>query len=511
MKITVILVLLLALSISADAQTAVEWDVSATASSLTEWTLDHIMADVLDIDTRILSTREDGCFIDAGSEDGVAVGQVFEIYRSPHSGGPEEILGQVQVAWTRTDYSFAGPRSGLDINKVTTLYFARLIHTPPSVALVSDISEGYIGDDLDRLLQAVYGFLSVRHNIKPILGPPDEPAWRLIIMPDFEGTIIRATLTDPGGEIYGTLTIDPSTGERPPEQLMLDQIYLADTTFPFQNSLAPPGRRSVKIACGNIVPSPADELAILDGRSLWVYDLTTSEPRLLTSLNISIPPGPVRHREDAGSLVLVDLDNDGQDEVCLAPPGGEHGEVWDFSSDKWEHLEFLENPPRAADSRTGGILTAPWKLTSASLDNGLLKWVYPFSDQETTALRSSNSITDIAVVPSDASSLPDLVLSDLSGRLYYQTGESDGHFLSGTWGCPVDVAMVGKNPAVLATSTGITSDTLTIFDLKMENPLAVFPIPKGPIVDITTGDIDRDRKAEIIIAVLEEDGIKIYY
>jgi len=503
--------ILACLTLSLSAQTAVDWDISATASSITEWTQNTVFEDVLDINTRVLSTREDGCFIDAGSRHGVAVGQVYEIYRSSHSGDSEETIGEVQVAWTRNEYSFAEPRAGLDVNSITTLHFARLIETQPSVALISDISEGYIGNDLDRLLQAIYGLMSVRRNINPILGPARERTWRVVIMPDFEGTTIRAQITDPGGEIFGTLTLDPSTGQRPPERITLDPFYLTDMQFPFINSLAPPGRRSVKIACGNITPDTVEELAILNGRNLWVYDLSLAEPRLVTSLTVSIPPGTVRHREDTGSLVLVDLDGDGQDEVCLAPPGGKYGEIWRLDGDNWVQLEFLEHPPHAADAETGGVLIAPWRLTSPSLDNGLAKWVYPLSDEDDLTLRLSNTVAGTAVVPGTGGEFTELVLSDPSGRLYHQTRETGGRFLDGTWGSPVAIAMVEKNPVVIATSTSITSDVLTIFELHSGDTLALYPILAGPIIDIAVGDIDRDRKAEIIIAVLEEDGVKIYY
>ena len=105
---------------------AQNWNISAAASGIAKWASDILFAQQLAIQTVVLSTREDGIFLGAGTKGGVTAGQVFEIYRAAHEGKPEEIAGRVQVAWTRDDYSFATPYGQIDLNQVTPLHFARL-------------------------------------------------------------------------------------------------------------------------------------------------------------------------------------------------------------------------------------------------------------------------------------------------------------------------------------------------------------------------------------------------
>ncbi len=491
-------------------QSSHEWNISATASALVEWITGQIISDHLDISARVLSVRDDGCFIDAGSASGVSVGQVYEIYRSPHNGGTDEIAGEVQIAWTRDDYSFAEPRGGLDISEVTTFHFARLIHIPHALGLIPR-SVGTNEHEMDRLLQAVHAILSIRGSIHPIHGIPYEPAWKLTVTPDSEGLIIEASLSDPGGEIVGSILLDPVTGDRPPAQTMLDPSYLTGAATPFENYIAPPGRRTVKIASGNIVPGSADELAILDGSDLWIYDLSGTEPRLINSLTVSIPPGPVRHREDTGSLELVDPDGNGQMEICIAPPGASRGEIWKLSGDDWILLEYLPYPARAADLHTGGIIIAPWLIDSPALDPSHLQWIFPTAEREPIQINTGFPPVDIIPIPGSQSALPGLLALDNEGTLHLIPYRVQPGTLEGGWGNCMEVVMYSGDPIVLLTSPEFIDDKLTLLDLYSGSILAEFPIANGPIIDITFGDIDRDGKAEILVAVLEEEGVKIYY
>ncbi len=486
------------------------WNISATASSIVDWADDLVLANRLDMSTRVLSVREDGCFIDAGSQDGVAVGQVFEIYRTPHGGGSNEIAGNVQVAWTREDYSFAQPLGGLDISTITELHFARLVHVPPTLALISDTAEA--GDaELDQLLQALSNLLSLRRNIRPVLGEVSEPAWRLEIAPDAEGKTLRVTLSDPGGEISGSTLVNPLTGERPPAQYYLDPSYVDGTATPFAHSIAPPGRRGVCIASGNIVPGSADELAILDGSDLWVYDLAGAEPRLLSSLRVSTPPGQVHHREDTGSLELIDLNGDGQVEVCLAPPGAARGEVWQLHGDSWLLLEFLPWPARAVDPRTGGVVVAPYLSDAPALDPSAIQWVFPTTETEPASLVTGFPVLDIAPLTQTGARSQQLLAVDTGGTVHLLGGRGESQVLPGKWGNRLRVAMYAEGPVAILTSAGVTGDKISLINPLTQALLAQFPVPQGPIIDLALGDIDRDGRAEILSAVLEKEGVRIYY
>ncbi len=488
-----------------------DWDISATASMLAEWTSGSVVAERLDISARVLSVREDGCYIDSGSRDGVTVGQVFQIYRLPYSGGPEEVAGRVQIAWTREDYSFAEPVGSLDLNDVTTLHFARLVNLPPKVALISDTTEGGGGPELDRMLQAVYGLLEVRGAVAPILGETAEAAWRLVLTPDFEGSTLRASLSSPGGETAGTVLLDPYTGQRIEDRTILDPSYIAGTHTPFAHYMAPPGRRAVRIACGNVVAGAGDELAVLDGADVWIYDLSWSEPRLLASLRVSIPPGPVRHRSDTGALELVDLDGDGLDEICLAPPGASRGEVWEFEGDRGMLLESLPYPPRASDSSLRGVVVAPWLIDTAAFDPAHIQWVYPLTENESEYLAIGFPITDLASMPGGKSRLPDLIAAGPDGSITLLPRRAEPETIAGNWGHRIAVASHRSVPVVVATSRSLLADRLTILDPYSRQVLAYFDSPGGPIIDLALGDIDHDSKAEILAAVVDEEGVRIYF
>ena len=491
--------------------TGASWNVSSTASEIVDWSLDLILADTLLISARVLSTNEDGCFIDAGSQDGVAVGQVYEIYHTPYNGGDEEVTAEVQIVWTRGDYSFAEPRGSSSVENISDLHFARLIHLPPVVSLIADSSEGYASSDLDRLLQAISGILGVRGTVRPVLGLSREPSWKITITPDSEGMTLRVTVTNPGGETVGSTTLDPATGEIYTAMNILDPTYLTGESTPFANFIAPPGRRIVSIACGNIVPGMADELAVLDGSNLWIYDLSRAEPQLLHSLTVYIPPGPVRHRDDGGSIQLLDINGDSLAEICISPPGGIRGEIWGLQGDDWVLYEYLSDPPRAVDNIQGGVLVAPYMINRFALDPARLTWEFPMSERDSSGLTTGFFPVDIDVIPETGTGAPSLAALDINGVLRLLPKSGGTEILDGTWGDRIEIAMHRNSPIGILTSPSITSDTLTLIDLYSGTIFSRFPVPEGPIIDLALGDIDRDGKSEIIAAVLEEDGVKIYY
>jgi len=519
--LTLLLVSLLFASGQASALTSLQskqssgkdWNISATASALTNWAVSQVLAYYVEISARVVSVAEDGsgCFIDAGQLDGVTVGMVFEIYRTAHGDDPGEIAGTAQIAWVREDYCFAESMGDLDLSRISTLFFARLVDIPPAVALISDTSEGGGGVDLDRLLQAIFGLFSVRRNIRPILGVPSEPAWRLTITPDFEGNTVRATLSEPGGEITGNIVIDPFTGERPPVYPWLDPSYIAGTATPFEHYLAPPGRRSVRITAGNIFPGAADELAILDGSDIWIYDLSRIEPRLLSSFSVSIPPGPVLHREDRGSLEPIDLDENGQMELCVSPPGGIRGEIWQFDGNTWVLHQYLQAPAREVDPRIGAVIIAPYLETVPAFDPAQLMWVFPTTESESSPVGAGWPVTDIAIVPGERTWLPPLVVTDTTGTLWYVDRRLEPRALDGRWGSCLKVAMNPDSPVVLITSVSVSDDILTLLDPYTGLVLAQFSMPDGPIIDLALGDIDHDGKSEILTAVLADEGVRIYF
>jgi len=255
----------------------------------------------------------------------------------------------------------------------------------------------------------------------------------------------------------------------------------------------------------------ADELAVLDGSNLWVYDLSRTEPQLLNSLTVSIPPGPVRHRDDGGSIQLIDINGDSLSEFCISPPGGIRGEIWGLQGDDWVLNEYLSYPPRAVDDIQGGVLVAPYTINSFALDPGQLKWEYPMSERESSRLSLNFSPVDIAVLPETRSGAPSLAALDTEGVLRLLPNSGGVEILNGKWGDQMAVGVHRNSPIGILASPSITSDTLTLLDLYSGTVLWTFPVPGGPIIDIALGDIDRDGKSEIIVAVLEEEGVKIYY
>jgi hypothetical protein len=496
---------------STESPTHASWDISATSSTLAEWASERLLGKQDAILTNVLSVREDGCFLGAGSLQGVTVGQVFEIYRPARDGGREEIAGFVQVAWTRDDYCFALPRGGLDMADVSSLHFARLVHVAPTVALVSDTSEGGGGPELDALLRAIHALLSARGNIRPVLGEPGEPAWTLTVTPDLEGVTVRATLSAPDGEVSGTITLDPSSGQRLAGETWLDPSYLTGAHTPFEHYLAPPGRRTVRIAAGNLVAGVGDELVVLDGADFWVYDLSGPQARLLSSLSVSIPPGPVRHREDNGSLELGDLDGNGLADVCVAPPGASRGEVWRLEGDDWVQLGFLPHPARALAPKSGAVLVLPSLIDAPALDSSFAFWFFPLEERASFFVQLNFSPTGIASLPESDSDLPALLAVDLTGTLFRVSSTGEHTALAGKWGDCVRVASYRTGPIALVSSPWFEGDVLTLLDPVDGEVIADFPVPGGSIIDIALGDIDKDNKAEILVAALAEEGVRIYY
>jgi hypothetical protein len=255
----------------------------------------------------------------------------------------------------------------------------------------------------------------------------------------------------------------------------------------------------------------ADELAVLDGSNLWIYDLSRAEPQLLNSLTVAIPPGPVRHRDDGGSIQLIDINGDSLAEFCIAPPGGVRGEIWGLQGDDWVLYEYLSDPPRAVDDVQGGVLVAPYMVNRFALDSSQLVWEYPMSERESSSLSLNFSPVDIAVLPETRSGPPSLAALDTGGVLRLLPNSGGAETLEGIWGDRMEIAVHRNSPVGILTSPSITSDTLTLLDLYSGTIFSTFPVNGGPIIDLALGDIDSDGKSEIIVAVLEQEGVKIYY
>lgn len=262
---------------------------------------------------------------------------------------------------------------------------------------------------------------------------------------------------------------------------------------------------------GNIVPGAGDELAVLDGADLWIYDLSGAEARLLSSFSVSIPPGPVRHREDAGSLELIDLDGNGLAEVCLSPPGAVRGEVWRLEADMWVLLGYLPHPARAVWEPNGAVLIGQCLLNSPSLDPASVSWFYPLTGKEPDSVSLGFQPTGITALDGNAGGGPVLLATDLNGNLFRIPPSGDPVALPGEWGTCIKVAGDIGGPVALVTSPRFRSDVLYIISPVNGDIYAEFPLPSGPIIDIAIGDIDRDHRAEIVVAALEEEGVRIYY
>jgi len=487
------------------------WNTSALTETIVEWISGQVLAESPVISTRVLSLRDNGLFLDAGSSSGVVPGQIFIIYRTQHDGSGEVVSGEVQVSWTREDYSFAEPIGELDPDDVTTLHFARLVNVPPVVSMTTRTSSGDDSVMLNNLLNSLADSLSSGRQITAVVGLSGDPSWKLTLSARLEGTALGATLQDPSGQSSSSINLDLWSGAVLAARIWLDPTYIEGDSTPFANYMAPPGRRIVALEAGNVLAGPRDELVLLDGADLRIYDLSRAEPRLLTQLTVDIPPGPVRHRSDTGSISLIDLDRNGTTEVCLAPPGASRGEIWSFTEDQWVLVDFLTWPPHAADTDTGGILVAPWQVSRPSLEPFNTRWVYPLLDSEERITTIDISLTSMAVVPDSGGATPTVAGTTTDGRLMLFPPGGVGEAVPGTWGDRLEVAMYSDGPVGIVSSPWFTNDVLYIIDLYSGTVLAEFGVPDGVVIDVATGDIDGDSRAEIITAVLAEDGVRIYY
>ena len=260
-----------------------------------------------------------------------------------------------------------------------------------------DTSQGGDATQLSRLVDSEGSILAAR-SVNIVHGEPTGPSWRLVLTPDQEGLTVGATLSSPGGGVASSILLDLQTGERVSSEAWLDPSYLDGSAKPFEHFLAPPGRRSVRIAVGKLVAGSGDQLAVLDGSDLYVYDISGSEPRLLNSFTVSIPPASIRHREDTGSLELIDLDGNGLDEICIAPPGGSRGEVWRFDGNDWAPVGFLPLPARASSPEAAAVLVGQYRSDFPGIDSGSLQWFYPLTDKPPTQLTIGFSPIGVAVL-----------------------------------------------------------------------------------------------------------------
>ncbi|HEX9745565.1 MAG TPA: hypothetical protein VGB30_09070 [bacterium] len=485
------------------------WSISTTSSALSSWTENLLLAEFLNISTRVLSVKEDGCYLDAGSESGISVGQVFEIYRSAHDRSPETILGQVQVAWTREDYSFAEPLGNLKPDDITSLHFARSVNVPPTLIIQMDPALTERTGETATLIDAV--ILRLQQLDIRAYTRTSERSWRLTLLTDFDGAIIRATLFNITGEVVGTIVINPVTGERVRDELWLDPSYLTGAATPFEHFIAPPGRRQIKIACGNIYAAGGEELAILDGSDVWVYDLSGEEARLLDTVSIDIPAGPARFREDRGSLVTVDIDGNGHHELCVAPPAGIRGEIYRLESSGWVQLGFLDNPARSEGPWEGSVIMGSIGSNTPVFNSSSFKAVQPLSEDPADEISLGAGIIDIAHYQTSDSPFKGMITLDINGTLGVVPPGGERRELPGKWGISVTGANYSNGPLALVSSADFYGDTLSIIKIDNGTELESFRISSGQIIDITTGDIDRDNLAEIVVAVIEPDGVKIYY
>jgi hypothetical protein len=267
----------------------------------------------------------------------------------------------------------------------------------------------------------------------------------------------------------------------------------------------------VRIAVGKLVAGSGDELAVLDGSDLYVYEMSGAEPRLLNSFTVSIPPASVRHREDAGSLELIDLDGNGLDEICIAPPGGSRGEVWRLGGAEWAPVGFLPLPARAVAPQSMAVLVGQYLTGLPALDSTSLSWFYPLTQKEPTAVALGFSPIAVAAIPEATTRLPDLLAVNKSGALYRVPAQGPPVSIPGTWGDCIRTGITRSGAVAILTKPSLGSDELTIVDLATESVLATYPYPDGPIIDIAVGDTNRDGKSEIIVAAVHPEGVRIYY
>ncbi|MFH1676776.1 MAG: hypothetical protein ABIC40_07090 [bacterium] len=493
------------------ARTGQGWDIPATAKTIASWTGEQVFSDRKEIRARILSTKEDGCFIDAGSGGGVTVGQNFEVYEIPRDNSGEKVIGIVQVKWTRDDYSFCEPRGGLSMEDVTVQYFVRTSRAKPNLWVKSETSSGTVGPEFESLIRAVQNNLGASKNVNLITSEGDRSDFKLVLAPDPSGYSVRASIVAPDATITGSIVVNLLTGERITGRFRLDPSYIAKTASPFEHFLAPPGRRAVRIASGDIIPGSGDELAVLDGSDLWVYDLSGSQAKLLSSLSVSIPPADIRHRSDSGSLELIDLDGDGQVEVCIAPPGGSRGEIRTPKNDDWVLLAYLPYPARASATSIGGVLVAPFLSGVPAFDPQRIQWSFPLSENDPIPFNAGFAPVSVDMLPAATGEIPSVIALDIDGILHKILPNGTSTTFGGTWGDMVRVAESGDGPVIIVSSNDFFGDSLILLDPSSGKEFARFPSPGGPIIDIALGDIDRDANTEILVAVLDSDGIKIYF
>ena len=487
------------------------WNISATAKTIASWAGEQVFTERKEIRARILSTKEDGCFIDAGSSAGVAVGQNFEVYEIPRDNSAEKVIGIVQVKWTRDDYSFCEPRGGLSMKDVTVQYFVRTSSAKPNIWVKTEMPSGESGPEFDNLVGNVRNNLGANKNVNVISGEGDSTDFKLVLATDPSGYSVRASIVAPDGTIAGSIVVNPLTGERITGKFRLDPSYLAKTATPFEHFLAPPGRRAVRIASGDIVPGSGDELAVLDGSDLWVYDLSGPQAKLLSSLSVSIPPSDVRHRSDSGSLELIDLDGDGQVEACIAPPGGSRGEIWNPENDEWVLLGYLPFPARTSASSIGAVLVAPYLTGIPAFDPAGLQWFFPLSENKPISFNAGFAPVSADVLPAATGEIPSVIALDIGGVMHKILPNGSSSAYDGIWGDIVRVANSANGAVIIVSSSEFIGDSVTLLDPSSGKELARYASPGGPIIDIALGDIDRDASTEILTAVLDSDGIKIYF
>jgi hypothetical protein len=121
------------------------------------------------------------------------------------------------------------------------------------------------------------------------------------------------------------------------------------------------------------------------------------------------------------------------------------------------------------------------------------------------------SPTSVAAVPESGTGIPELLAVDRYGSLHLVQPGGQAATFDGKWGNCVRVASTAEGPVALLTDPGLDADKLTIMDIQNHNIFASFPHPDGPIIDMAIGDIDRDGLAEILIAAIHPEGVRIYY
>lgn len=489
--------------------TGTRWEISGISFSIAQWAAGIMLTKGPEIKSVVLSTRDDGVFLDAGINKDVEVGQVFEIYRASHENKSEEIIGKVKVAWTREDYCFAVPFGQIDLSKVTTVHSARLVFTPPVLQIIPDSSRSH-DSRLNQLIVNITSLLAAK-SIQIANQNSNESVWRMHLALDEYGTILNVSLLSPGSTVASSVMFNLITGQKFGSEPWLDESYLDGTASPFAHYLAPPGKRLVRIASGNLIAGKGDELAVLYGSDLYIYDISGTEAKLLNSFSVSIPSVSVRHREDAGSLELIDLDDNGLDEVCVAPPGGSRGEIWSYNGHDWIPLGFLPAPARAVEPQLGAVLIGQYLDNAPAFNQRSLKWYFPLSDNRTADVFTGFSPLAVAAVSRTNQDLPDIIAVNRNGVLMRVLTNGQQVMLGGQWGTSIKMAYHRNGSVVLLTRPSLLKDSLVLVDSSSGAILAEYPYPNGPIIDIAVGDINMDGRSEIMTAAINPEGVHIYY